>query len=324
MATAIEAPASSTAEGPLQHTQIQAPSVPLTDEQKAALARLREPFPPEAIGYRPKVTCRKCASPEQGECPMHVSVSCPKCLEWVSESHICLAYVGHADITERLLEVDPAWDWKPLGHDEHGLPQFDRTGGLWIKLIVCGVTRNGYGDGDEGSSPKAVIGNAIRNAAMRFGMALELWRSKTDPADALRESGAPRPEFRLKQLQAKSRASWGKEEELVKVRMWAVREGLGEALVDIKGEIVEFQHVLTEQIDILHGRALVDFRARVLEVWSDPAALKMRLGEARTRRFLGDVVPAGPEEMPTRIEDLLTARLAELEATQDGDERSAA
>ena len=54
----------------------------------------------------------------------------------------------------------------------------DNFGGMWIKLTVCGVTRLGYGDaqGKEGGNAiKEAIGDALRNAAMRFGAALELW-----------------------------------------------------------------------------------------------------------------------------------------------------
>jgi hypothetical protein len=49
---------------------------------------------------------------------------------------------------------------------------------MWIKLTVCGVTRIGYGiaEGKSGGDAiKEVIGDAIRNASMRFGAALELW-----------------------------------------------------------------------------------------------------------------------------------------------------
>jgi hypothetical protein len=62
-----------------------------------------------------------------------------------------------------------------------GLPAFDSTGGLWIRLTVCGVTRLGYGHAaaktgiDPGAREKEVIGDALRNAAMRFGAALDLW-----------------------------------------------------------------------------------------------------------------------------------------------------
>lgn len=96
-----------------------------------------------------------------------------------------LDYVSHAWVTDRLLQVDPAWTWKPLAFNESGLPAFDTNGGLWIELTVCGVTRYGYGEPqgrDKFDMTKGAIGNAIRNAAMRFGVALDLW-AKEQPAE---------------------------------------------------------------------------------------------------------------------------------------------
>ena len=84
-------------------------------------------------------------------------------------------YAGHAAVTDRLLEVDPEWTWKFLGD---GTPVFDDVGGIWIELTVCGVTRIGYGFPERlkgGNSIKEAIGDAIRNAAMRFGVGLEFW-----------------------------------------------------------------------------------------------------------------------------------------------------
>lgn len=93
-----------------------------------------------------------------------------------------LAYVGHAAITGRLLDVDPAWNWEPLATTVDGLPLFDLDGqgraiGLWIRLTVCGVTRLGYGSCPPGQfdAVKVLVGDALRNAAMRFGVALDLW-----------------------------------------------------------------------------------------------------------------------------------------------------
>lgn len=91
---------------------------------------------------------------------------------------LVLDYVGHAAVTARLLEVDPLWSWEPFAVDEHGLPRFDAVGGLWIRLTILGHTRTGYGDTGGKKGPNAVkeaIGDAIRNAAMRFGVALDLW-----------------------------------------------------------------------------------------------------------------------------------------------------
>ena len=89
-------------------------------------------------------------------------------------------------MTDRLLDVDPTWCWEPLSLNEAGLPATDHNGGLWIRLTVCGVTRLGYGDADGkqgGNAVKEAIGDAIRNAAMRFGAALDLWHKGDLHAD---------------------------------------------------------------------------------------------------------------------------------------------
>jgi hypothetical protein len=89
-----------------------------------------------------------------------------------------LKYVGHAALTDRLLDVDPEWSWEPLALDSNGLPLLDNAGGMWIRLTVLGVSRLGYGDAQGkvgGDAMKERIGDALRNAAMRFGAALELW-----------------------------------------------------------------------------------------------------------------------------------------------------
>lgn len=108
-----------------------------------------------------------------------------------------LDYVSHAWVTDRLLEVDPEWTWEPAGFDANGLPAFDENGGLWIKLTVCGVTRYGYGEPqgrDKFDMKKGAIGNALRNASMRFGVALDLWAKEipsTEPAKAPVATGSP-------------------------------------------------------------------------------------------------------------------------------------
>jgi hypothetical protein len=104
-------------------------------------------------------------------------------IQQLPKGGIRLDYVSHGNVTRRLLEVDPDWNWEPLSFDDQGLPLFDERGGLWIKLTVCGVTRIGYGE-PQGSDTydriKGAIGNAIRVAAMRFGVALDLWAKDLD------------------------------------------------------------------------------------------------------------------------------------------------
>ena len=99
-------------------------------------------------------------------------------ISYLPKGGVKLAYVGHAALTDRLLDTDPSWLWEPLALDDRGLPALDESGGLWIRLTVCGVTRLGYGDAGAkkgGDAMKERIGDALRNAAMRFGAALDLW-----------------------------------------------------------------------------------------------------------------------------------------------------
>lgn len=123
-----------------------------TADQLAGLEKLREPFPPDQIGKLPK-------------------------------GGIFLDFLGHGFLTARFLDVDPEWSWEPFAIGANGLPLLDESGGLWIRLTLCGVTRIGYGDAGGKKGPNAVkeaIGDALRNAGMRFGAALALW-CKGDP-----------------------------------------------------------------------------------------------------------------------------------------------
>lgn len=150
----------------------------MTDKKQKSVTGLelmREPFPAHLISKLPKPTK---AQTEEVKANFKAGIRCEICGTWHHPKVIHLDYVGHAALTDRLLECDPAWNWEPLAMDDTGLPVLDRDGGLWIKLTVCGVTRLGYGDAQGkqgGDAMKERIGDALRNAAMRFGAALDLW-----------------------------------------------------------------------------------------------------------------------------------------------------
>lgn len=150
-------------------------------DEKTAQA-LRAPFPAELIGKRPQPTCRDCSRSPSKVCDRHQKIRCDDCGQWITTAHIHLDFVGHADTTDRFLSVDPDWGWEPLAFDDRGLPAFDQHGGMWIKLTIAGVTRLGYGDAQGKTGPNAVkeaIGDALRNAGMRFGVGLDMWRKET-------------------------------------------------------------------------------------------------------------------------------------------------
>ena len=136
-------------------------------EKLTGLALLRQPFPAHQISKM----CRSTKKDNQKS-------KCGKCGGFHGQPSVQLSYVGHAALTDRLLEADPTWTWWPFSLGADGYPVVDKNGGMWIKLRVCGVERMGYGDAQNrtgGDGVKEMIGDAIRNAAMRFGAALDLW-----------------------------------------------------------------------------------------------------------------------------------------------------
>ena len=149
----------------------------MMEPKRNGLDLLREPFPPHQISKLPKPTK---AQTETVKADFKTGIRCQLCGAWHHKDVVHLDYVGHAALTDRLLDADSAWYWEPAALRD-GLPAFDATGGLWIKLTVCGVSRLGYGHAaakpgqDPGAREKEVIGDALRNAAMRFGAALDLW-----------------------------------------------------------------------------------------------------------------------------------------------------
>jgi len=136
---------------------------------------LRVPFPDHQISKLPKPTKKQT---DDAKADRSLNKRCTVCGGWHHKDVVHLDYVGHAALTDRLLDTDPAWQWEPLAVGADGYPVIDRDGGMWIKLTVCGVTRLGYGDAQGktgGDAMKERIGDALRNAAMRFGAALDLW-----------------------------------------------------------------------------------------------------------------------------------------------------
>lgn len=135
--------------------------------EKDIWTELRKPFPAGTVGKLPKPTI---SNEDWKRLPKG---KCNECGGYHATTNtIHLDFVGHANVTDRLNTVDPTWTWEPVAFNEQGLPAYDNAGGLWIRLSIGGVTRLGYGDGPD---PKQRIGDALRNAAMRFGVALDLW-----------------------------------------------------------------------------------------------------------------------------------------------------
>jgi hypothetical protein len=165
-------------------------------DQAEGLQKLREKFPDHLIGKLPKPTKTQTDLVKKD---FKNGIRCDICGGWHHPKVVHLDYVGHASATDRLLDADIKWKWEPLALDDDNLPKFDTDGGLWVKLTVCDVTRLGYGSADGkkgGNAIKEAIGDAIRNAGMRFGIALDLWCKEDlhqDDDDGAGDNKTPKP-----------------------------------------------------------------------------------------------------------------------------------
>jgi len=160
------------------------------EEELTGLALLRKPFAANQISKLPKPTKRQT---DEVKADFKKGIRCQVCGGWHHPQVVHLDYVGHAALTDRLLDCDPEWSWEPVVME--GLP--NPGAGMWIRLTVCGVSRLGYGSADGkqgGDAIKEIIGDALRNAAMRFGAALDLWHKgdlHADPDEAEAEVEQP-------------------------------------------------------------------------------------------------------------------------------------
>ena len=110
----------------------------------------------------------------------------PKIVGTIPRNGINLAYVSHADITKILIEIDPLWSWQPVEW-VNGRPAINVENGtatMWGTLTLLGKSMIGVGSvrADKQDHEKELVGDFLRNASMRFGIALSLW-SKQDWSD---------------------------------------------------------------------------------------------------------------------------------------------
>ena len=123
-------------------------------------------------------------------------INCNVCGTYHQQGFIHLDFVGHGDITLMLIAADPMWTWEPLAYAPDGGPMTRRAGPLlemWGKLTVHGVTRIGVGtcEASKDESAKELIGDFLRNAAMRFGFCTKLWSKTAGMPDMDDEPAAP-------------------------------------------------------------------------------------------------------------------------------------
>lgn len=156
-------------------------AVPVLEGQAAVAERLRSLWvetPSNLVGKLARYTGSKDTPKGQRE-----KRTCDVCGAYHEFPCVHLDYLGHADTTMLIAAADPFWTWEPrAGWDEWGEPRFIRNRDgypirLWIDLTILGITRPGVGTvGLRKDDPeKELIGDALRNAAMRFGIGADLW-----------------------------------------------------------------------------------------------------------------------------------------------------
>jgi hypothetical protein len=117
-----------------------------------------------------------------------------------------LDFVGHADITKMLIEVDSEWTWEPVAFDADGLPAYRVENGMahmagW--MTIHGVRRLGIGSvmANKPDLFKELASDYLRNAAMRFGFCLSLWtKQEWDDVSYTSSTPAPKPSVPLKDM----------------------------------------------------------------------------------------------------------------------------
>jgi hypothetical protein len=113
----------------------------------------------------------------------------PKIVGKLPKGGTTLDFVGHADITRILIEVDPHWRLVPIAW-ENGRPAVNIVNDMatmWFEMTLLGQARLAIGTAKANSPDldKVLYGDALRNGAMRFGIGLSLWTKKESPTTPL-------------------------------------------------------------------------------------------------------------------------------------------
>ena len=103
----------------------------------------------------------------------------PKIVGKLPKGGTQLDFVGHADITRILIEIDPHWRLVPIAWD-NGRPAMNIINDMatmWFELTLLGTSRLAIGSAKSNAPDldKVLYGDALRNGAMRFGISLNLW-----------------------------------------------------------------------------------------------------------------------------------------------------
>ena len=138
----------------------------------------------------------------------------PKIVGKLPKGGAQLDFVGHADITRILIEIDPNWRLVPIAW-ENGRPACNIVNDMatmWFELTLLGTARLAIGTAKANAFDldKQLYGDALRNGAMRFGISLNLWTKNEwedldhNPVSKPAGKPAPRPTGSITNEPAKS------------------------------------------------------------------------------------------------------------------------
>ena len=88
---------------------------------------MRTPFPAHQISKLPKPTK---AQTDEVKADYKKGIRCTVCGAWHHPNVVHVDYVGHAALTDRLLDVDANWTWEPVAMDSSGRPSRSTRAGL--------------------------------------------------------------------------------------------------------------------------------------------------------------------------------------------------
>lgn len=242
---------------------------------------------------------------------------CSECGGWHGLPAVHLDYLGHADVTLALIAIDPMWTWEPAAIDQDsGGPMVTLQGGrlvMWAKLTVLGKTIIGVGTVEEGKPEpeKELIGDFLRNAAMRFGVGTALW-SKSDSADpagsdrggGYGSKGGRRDDPRGEPIDPEPEKAPEPDPELVK--LWArILAAKGTPLADTLKAAAETHKVKLTEANLAHDPLLRASIEYAIKAFDAPAISSSPVQPGRTypthpdpvygEQDQGDELPYEPE-----------------------------
>ncbi|WP_228981336.1 Rad52/Rad22 family DNA repair protein [Streptomyces sp. DH12] len=295
MATAIEAPASTTAEGPTSHTLNQAAR--FTAPQLRLLHR----------GVDPK----RIGQDDKGFSHMEA---------WDIKRYLLrvFGFAGY-DTENRELSIV-----REIEIPQGGRSRWTVVYRAQVRLTVKDVHGNELGHWDGEAAGGATNLPSLADAhdmAMKTASSQALKRAATNLGDqfglSLYNDGSPQPVVQFSAAHPPTEWEASKVPELNDPPVRGEPTLTADSATDIQGRRDDGVPTQTASAPQRSSQQLVlaEFQRKVHRGWNSLTAMEQSLAEARTKALLDEVVPVGADSVPTRLGDLLQTRIDQLKAT---------